>query len=81
MTEHRPLAGSEDGGEPRTAATQPSMPDRVHAAVDRKQALPLDAVVNGIEGEAERDELSARDDAVLLRRERRDRGIPRMRLR
>ena len=44
------------------------MPDGVDAAVQRMQALSLDAVVDGIEGEPECDQLAPCDHAVLAAR-------------
>jgi hypothetical protein len=67
-----PLAAGQDAGHPDRVARQSPMAHGIDAAVERQQATALKAVVDGIEGKTERDELVARDDAMLPRRERGD---------
>jgi hypothetical protein len=49
--------------------------DRVDAAVKHMQAAALDAVVDGVERQAERGELAAGHHAVLAGRERREASV------
>jgi hypothetical protein len=54
--------------------------DRVDAAVEPQQPTLPDAVVDGIEGEAEGGQLNAGDDAVLAAGDGPDRCVREMRL-
>jgi hypothetical protein len=68
----RAVGAGEDGRQPVAVPGECGMADRVHPAVQHMQAPGCDAAVDGIEGEAERPELSPCHDTVLRARMRRD---------
>jgi hypothetical protein len=65
MTQECVLAAGEDGRHPRPMPRQTTMADGVDTPVQRMQPTELEAVCDRPAADAERDELSPRDHAVL----------------
>ena len=65
MTEHGPVATSEDGGPALSVIGQSSVANGVHATVDPPQAICLVGTENMTLREPESAKLAERNDAVL----------------
>lgn len=77
VAQHRLGSGGEYGAHPATPLRNQGVTHRVHTAVERVQTVGGDAVLDLMAGGADRQQLPPRDDAVLARRQDRDRAIQR----
>jgi hypothetical protein len=75
MAQYRSVAAGEDRGQPRALARNDRVPHREDTAMERVEPAEREATVDRVLTDSERRDLSARDDAVLARRQRRDRRV------
>lgn len=76
VAEHCLRAATEDGGHPFAQPSQFGTPDRIDASSDGVQPTSRHPVLDRVRAEAQREELSVRDDTMLPFRKRPKLRVP-----